>query len=319
MWKLIQTVVGLLVTLAGALSLRHWRALDVIGRLLTMADLGTTYDRLLDWIAAHPHLAVDWGPWILIAVGVGSIFLTHISSLQRIYCGLRGNAKGHDPAPLVKHSTVLGRKPLTLREIFDSDFEGLARIFTMQSISIPGLLVYCFPVTEYLDIYTNSYFISVYVSRSQDIVTISDIIVHGLENIVANLGQIEFEVTISGDTKKFSNSTMRFSGQIYLYIEQYLSLSEMANIEKLYEAAGMHVHILSSAYLVLHQNEFDRVPHSAEDAGGMGAQLPKMKTGDFVRVRNRAGSLPSTSTIPPSVPPPLQHRQKKANRKRPVR
>jgi len=202
----------------------------------------------------------------------------------------------------IKESSSVERNPLTLRQIFDSDFEGLARIFTMQS-AFSGSSVEKFPVTEYLDVYTNSYFLSVYISRIQDATVVSDIIVRGLEAIVANLAQIEFEVTISGDTKRCSNSTMRFSGQIYLYLENDLPLMAKANIEKLYEDFGYHVHILSSAYHALHWKEYDRVPHSAEDAGGMGAQLPRVKTGDFVTIRNKTGSLPPSTTSPQAAPP----------------
>jgi hypothetical protein len=62
----------LVLCLAGGLR-GGWLVLDWLGRVLVMFDAESTYNRLLDWMAAHPRIDVDYGPWILLLGGVVSL------------------------------------------------------------------------------------------------------------------------------------------------------------------------------------------------------------------------------------------------------
>ena len=84
MWRAIGTAVSILVVVGGVVLRLPWGALDVLGRLSTMLDAPDVFGRIIDWLAAHPYLAVDLGPWILILGGVGSLCLIHWSSLTRL-------------------------------------------------------------------------------------------------------------------------------------------------------------------------------------------------------------------------------------------
>jgi len=84
MRKAIATVLSLIVFPAGVMLEWSWAALDVLGRIMTGLDLSGTFDRFIDWLAAHPWVAVDIGPWLLIVAGLASIALIHRSLFGRI-------------------------------------------------------------------------------------------------------------------------------------------------------------------------------------------------------------------------------------------
>jgi len=77
-----------------------WVALDALGRVLTMLDLSNAFNNLIDWLAVHPRLAVDIGPWVLVATGLSSITAIHFESLQRFW--IREKA----PKNLVRNDTA---------------------------------------------------------------------------------------------------------------------------------------------------------------------------------------------------------------------
>jgi hypothetical protein len=81
MHKLLASIVSAIVVLFGMLALLLGASntiLDVLGRGMTALSLTDQYNDLIDWIAAHPGLAVDMGPWLLIVAGIGSLCLIHI-------------------------------------------------------------------------------------------------------------------------------------------------------------------------------------------------------------------------------------------------
>jgi hypothetical protein len=84
MWKILRTAVSLLAGLGGFLLLLPWRALDWIGRIMTAFDAQEGFNHLIDWLAAHPRLAFDFGPWLLILVSLISLSAIHGLFLWRL-------------------------------------------------------------------------------------------------------------------------------------------------------------------------------------------------------------------------------------------
>jgi hypothetical protein len=61
MWRIIRSLIVLPVSLAAAALLWPMRALDWVGRVMTIQQSND----LVEWIGNHPRIAVDFGPWIL--------------------------------------------------------------------------------------------------------------------------------------------------------------------------------------------------------------------------------------------------------------
>ena len=90
MRKTLGSVISAIVILGGIILQGPWHALDVVGRILTMLDMPETFNHLIDWLAAHPMLAVDIGPWILIGGGIASLIAIHAQSLRPLTMRVSG-------------------------------------------------------------------------------------------------------------------------------------------------------------------------------------------------------------------------------------
>jgi hypothetical protein len=56
---------------------------------MTMLDSPDRFVHFIDWLAAHPSLALDLGPWILITASILSLVGIHAPSFRRICAKLR--------------------------------------------------------------------------------------------------------------------------------------------------------------------------------------------------------------------------------------
>ena len=177
--------------------------------------------------------------------------------------------EGHAPATATEF-----RQPLTMRQIFDSDFPGILKIGSIQRAAI-GDAAYEFPCNEYIDTATNSFFFAFYIDAEQQPIVIADLISVSMEAIAMNYGQIEIEVTTAGSTRVIKNSTMRFSGQVYLIYAGPLNIKDRYGIEKLFDRFKYEVNIYDAAYYALHWNEFDRAPREANKSGVLSSFCPR--------------------------------------------
>jgi hypothetical protein len=262
--------------------------LTIIGFLL-LAYSGVAF------VEGATGMKLKLGPLALIA---GGFLLVVAGVVWHIYAGTSA-----PPETSSSSVTESPRRPLTMREIFDSDFEGVAKIFTIQKIALPSENI-SFPVIEYIDIPTNSYFFAFYIDEKQPTLVMAEAILLSLDAIRNNLDQVVFEVITPGSTRVLKNSTMNFSRQVYLYFDKPINAAERYSIEQLYTGLGREVTIYDYSYHMLHWKEFERAPHSAEDAKGLGVQLPKAAIGASIRVTNNSGTLPPFTTIDPASPPP---------------
>ncbi|HEX4504502.1 MAG TPA: hypothetical protein VH722_02135, partial [Alphaproteobacteria bacterium] len=96
---------------------------------------------------------------------------------------------------------------------------------------------------------------------------------------------------------------MRFSGQVYIYLENDLENKEAAEIEGSFSEKGYNVIFRGSAYRVIHWNEFNRLEHNFPPTPP-GIVLPAATTGTAVEIINGLGS--ETSANPPSQSEPAR-------------
>ncbi|MDR3534142.1 MAG: hypothetical protein P4L90_26705 [Rhodopila sp.] len=103
-----------------------------------MFDLGETYDHLLTWIATHPRLAVDFGPWILVAFGIGSLCLTHWSSISHMWAPAAGRRQAErqgDRREITEPSKGMAQPPgrwIGARYVCDTPFHVFTALVTAK-------------------------------------------------------------------------------------------------------------------------------------------------------------------------------------------
>lgn len=198
------------------------------------------------------------------------------------------------------------RRPLTMRQVFDSDFPGVGKTMMDQTVTIGGETSH-FTATEYWDIPTASYFLAFYFGKDLDPMKLSFAVADSMSAIRNNIGQIEIKVATAANSFSLNNLTMSFSKQIYLYFDRELMISEQAAIQSNYTSHGYDVHIRTDTYRFLHWKEFERDPVGAGPTG-LAVRLPKVDAGTTVNIKNRTGSLPTSTTVlgsfPPSPTPP---------------
>lgn len=73
-----------------------WFALDVVGRISTMMDSPDTFERVIDWLAAHPRLASEIAPWILFVIAATSLFVIHSAPLITVMKRIRPTKDNRD-------------------------------------------------------------------------------------------------------------------------------------------------------------------------------------------------------------------------------
>jgi hypothetical protein len=266
----------------------------VIGLMLAAVGFGIT------GLGTWPGLPNPRGPIALLLIGsfltaIGGVWWTFVPAL-----GARTLNLQFDSSPSVESKYKQGRRPLTMREIFDSDFPSLAKIFVIQKTGKPN--EYSFPAIEYIDITTSSYFLAFFIDNKQPTVLLSKVIANIALSIHNNISQILLKITTPASTRTLDTKRLRFSRQIYLYFDRPLSIEEKYEIFEAYNSLDYDVIIYDHSYHIMHWKEFDRLPRSA-DENNPGVQLPAVEIGTQISIENRIGSLPSTTTIQVALPP----------------
>jgi hypothetical protein len=236
-------------------------------------------------------------------VVLGPILIMALGAL--IFCG--GAAWYFWPSSSKQEATpsaVAKQAPLTMRDIFDSDFDGLAKISMASVVAPQDEKKFIFAYTEFMDFPTNAFFLAFYFERN-DLEFIKWVATR-VPNIITQLGGTYFKVTAPGDTRIISNRTMTFSKQIFMYFNDEPSITEQANIESAYSASGYSVSFRTGAYLVMHWREWNRNIKGASEKTGTAVMLPKGEDGMTVEVMNNVASIPAWFKGPPAGTPPPQ-------------
>jgi hypothetical protein len=199
------------------------------------------------------------------------------------------------------------RKPLSTRQLFDSDFDGLAKI-SMQSEVKGQNDSYVFAYTQYLEIPTNSFFLAFFLSKTD--VNFLNIVACRVGNIINQLGDTYFKLTTPGDTRTITTDAAAFSKQIFLYFDDDPSIKELAEIEEIFAARGYSVSFRTADYKIMHWHEWNRVPQGAEN--GTKVVLPRPEAGMAISAVNRYSPSRDWFKGPPIECPPPPERQNRS-------
>lgn len=152
--------------------------------------------------------------------------------------------------------------PLTLRQLFDTDFDerdtgqvtdaGLTNASTGKSVT--------FTLRECLDPTDNAKFIAVYAPDSTDSFGALWDLPRHIPSILREWEQrYQIGTKLPGETSSTWSRNMVFGGRVYIYYENDFSLQQLAEIEKRFREHHYFVQFRGQDYLVLHWNEKRRV------------------------------------------------------------
>ena len=284
MWKTAATIISALVVLGGLLLRLPWTALDWTGRVLTMLDSPQTFARFVDWISAHPIIAVDFGPWILMTAGLGSLVITHRSYFSRLTTKLRQikpqpleqSEAGKAATPLLETPVVEAKpKPASFRELFDNDFKHLKITKEIPVGSLKGATDYTIPIHLMLDYTAGAKFLVVFLKRNTNGFASGMLVLNEMDYILETMDDISIQTRIPGDTSESLSKNYIFSNVVYFYMEYDLSLESQANLEKAFKERGMSTQFRGHAYHILHWHDSDIVKAiSSKDTAGSAAAAP---------------------------------------------
>jgi len=272
----------------------------VLGLILAVVGFGIT------GLGTWPGLPEPRGPVAMTLLG--GVFLA-------LGLGWWGFAPGFGARTLATHaqtseikeispaSHAPEKRPLTMRQLFDSDFPGFGKVFSSSQYNGRDGKSVDFAFTEYFSIPTSSFFLSFYFGDSDLTLALTRTAADRVPQIIRQLSQIEFEVSSPGEKRLVNNKTMKFSNQIYIYFDQNFSLRELSDVEAYFTSRGYSAIIRTNDYHVLHWSEFDRFSVGSTSESPTGAQLPKVDAGTQVSIKNRIGTEPFLSTDPPNPHP----------------
>jgi hypothetical protein len=151
--------------------------------------------------------------------------------------------------------------PLTLRELFDTDFDvfSVTTDNTLTSGSNAHHSLH-FSTRTFFDFNSNSIFIAVYIPFNSNAYMTSSILAHKVQHLLDLVEQqIQVGAETPGETAATWSQNMRFSGRVFVYYEGILSLKQLADLESQFEQNGESVEFRGQDYLALHWNEQRRV------------------------------------------------------------
>jgi hypothetical protein len=192
-----------------------------------------------------------------IAIGL----LVGTTGLYLLIIGLLPAFKERNEASKPESNPTDSKSPLTMRQIFDSDFPGEGKIFTR--IKIDNFFGTGQSETALVNFYyqaiSNSFFLAFFIRNRPNAVLVCKAIADQIDNIVSAIRHdTKIILKDAGSTGSIDTDTMQFTKQIYIYTEEDLSLSDLADLERLFKANGMTVSFRGWSYRVIHWNEHDR-------------------------------------------------------------
>jgi hypothetical protein len=147
----------------------------------------------------------------------------------------------------------------SLHELFKTDFNTLLRQSIEMKANLSNGKTITLYATEYFDFQGKSKFIGFYIPASGPISN-SSYIACGLisEEYKKTMDNIESSTIITGgfvgDSQQTSSKDLSFSGRIYIYHDDVLSLQQLATLEKIYQSKGLSVVFRGNEYLIARWN-----------------------------------------------------------------
>jgi hypothetical protein len=240
---------------AGALAVVVYIALAMIN-----AFIGAN---VRQWVSVegHDHYIVKFAKWVSIRHR-GLWLCLAISGAVFVWSVLPGAPPNQNIAKEVSlpqqppTSTVSDNKPAgkhierpqTLFELFKSDFSNLAKLSNEVTATIgntDGTFAYNILVkySIFFDFNANSKFYSFYIPKSPDSQSFNFSTHLAIEypTIINRLSEAVTTSTKDPGGPLISSSDLVFSGRIYLYHEDEMTLKQKAELEDLFKANGAHI------------------------------------------------------------------------------
>jgi hypothetical protein len=248
--------------------------------------------------------------WLKVLRATGAVFIVLLLESGILFWHFHGSKVDAPQTAAASSPTPSGnkndesRQPLSMRQLFDSDFVGLAKIAMQSDVNLPnGSFIFAY--TQYFDLPTNSFFLAFFVGRTD--VVFLNVVSCRVENIIKQLGDSYFKLTRPGDTRIITTDEATFSKQIFLYLDDNLSIKEMARIEGMFAARGYTVSFRTTDYKITHWREWDRIAKGAEK--GTNIVLPSPEAGMAITAENRYSPArdwfkgpPTECPLPPEQP-----------------
>jgi hypothetical protein len=173
---------------------------------------------------------------------------------------LRGTLAKVQPAPTITATPSYYLCPLTMRNLFDSDFPQMhiTQDVTTEHISPPPSSTFLLTYQLILDFDANTERLAVFIPRSVNGYLAARSVALGYQNVINQLNQREqIWASAPGDSAQTKSTDLSFSGRIYLYLEDApaLSLRQMAELEQFYADRKLAVEFRGQSYWALHSND----------------------------------------------------------------
>jgi hypothetical protein len=145
----------------------------------------------------------------------------------------------------------------TFRHIFDKDFPSSGGSIG-QDLSVNDKKYnnkYVLPVRIIWEAKARTKFLAVFVPRDTDSVRVCISLLNNLQKVFAIFDNIEVSERIPGGTSSSLMKDAIFSNIVYFYMENDMSLSEQAEIERAYNEAGIKTQFFGYAYYILRRDD----------------------------------------------------------------
>ena len=157
-------------------------------------------------------------------------------------------------------------QPLSLRNLFDTDNFNSFNIAKDATITNPANghhNVVTFKLFE--DFNEKVEFLSVFIPRSLDAFDLCLAVGQKYKAVLDQFNQqIQAWTAIPGETAETGTPDLTFSGRIYVYLDDELSLQPLATLEKFYNQNGLSPEFRSDAFRTLHWHEQREVPQTSK-------------------------------------------------------
>jgi hypothetical protein len=202
----------------------------------------------------------DWIAWIAKGSLAGVTAFLLIWLIVVAYDRVRSTGYGLSnlPSPSATNSPTPSYYPLplTLRNLFDTDTEDVHSVSITNDFTLHNRINGHASIRLFEDLNEKVEFFSVFIPRSPDAFDLCIVIAYRYKSLLNELHQrFRFGTIIPGETTETWSRDLTLSGRVYIYLDDDLSLQQLATLEKLYNQNGLSQEFRSRAFLALHWME----------------------------------------------------------------
>ena len=201
-----------------------------------------------------PHIRRGWTTrYALPSVIVIGLLMYYLSPHLRL--SLLSRMQSPAELPSANPTQSFYPTPLTLRQMFDTDFN-VSSVTEDVTFTLTNKRTLHFSARLFFDFDANSQFIAFYIPFGSDAYTTCSLLPSKLPDIITSVERrLKIAEKIPGETAATWSHQMKFSGRVFVYYEDDLSLKQLSELEDRFEHSGESVEFRGQDYLVLHWNE----------------------------------------------------------------